>query len=38
VAGPYQNLASGLTFTNTLGTFTDIHRTNSARFYQITTP
>jgi len=38
VAGPYQSLASGLTFTNTLGTFTDIHRTNSARFYQITTP
>jgi len=38
VAGPYQSLASGLTFTNTLGTFTDIHRTNSAGFYQITTP
>ncbi len=38
VGGPYQSLASGLTFTNTLGAFTDIHRTNSTRFYQITTP
>ncbi len=38
VAGPWQSLASGLTFTNSLGAFTDIHRTNSARFYQITTP
>jgi hypothetical protein len=38
VTGPYQSLASGFTFTNTLGAFTDVHRTNSARFYQITTP
>lgn len=38
VTGPYRSLVSGLTFTNTLGTFTDIHRPNAARFYQITTP
>ena len=31
-------LASGLTFTNTLGTYTDILRTNSGNFYEVTSP
>lgn len=38
VAGPYMTLASGLVFTNDDGTYTDKNTTNTARFYQITSP
>jgi hypothetical protein len=38
VAGPWGSLASGLAFTNTLGTYTDIQRTNSVGFYEVTSP
>jgi hypothetical protein len=39
VAGPYSTiLASGLTFTTTLGTYTENLRTNVENFYMVTSP
>jgi hypothetical protein len=39
LAAPFADkLATGLTFTNTLGTYTDIIRTNSGNFYVISSP
>jgi hypothetical protein len=38
VAGPYTNLASGLLFTTTNGTYTDVGPTGATKFYEIVSP
>jgi hypothetical protein len=38
VAGPYTNLASGLLFSTTNGTYTDVGPASTTKFYEITSP
>ncbi len=38
VQGPYTPVVQGLTFTNTLGTYTDTNAPGSVKFYQVVTP
>ena len=38
VDGPYTKIASGLTFTSALGSYTDTNAGGSQKFYRVTTP